>query len=100
MEIPKVARAPIREARMTRFLPPGRLSQPLPKVRPVTREAETGNRKQAGTSLLPKEAQMDAKMALEKLTEIAEREIDRAFFEGQDFHRNCRRADEYAEAKG
>lgn len=49
--------------------------------------------------LLPKEAQIDAKMALEKLVDTAEREIDRAFFEGQDFNRNCRRAEEFAEAK-
>lgn len=46
--------------------------------------------------ILPKDAQLDAKMALDKLVDLAEREIEQAYFEGQDLNRNCRRAGEFA----
>jgi hypothetical protein len=45
--------------------------------------------------LIPEAAQIEAKMAIEKLASTAEAEIERAFFEGQDFYRNCRKVDEY-----
>jgi hypothetical protein len=49
--------------------------------------------------LLPKDAQLDAKMALDKLVVLAEREIEQAYHEGQDFDRSCRRVEEYRPAQ-
>lgn len=46
--------------------------------------------------ILPKEAQLDAKMALDRLIDAAEREIEQAFFAGQDLNRDCRKAGEFA----
>lgn len=49
--------------------------------------------------LLPKDARLDAKTALDKLIDLAEKEIEQAFFEGQDLNRACRSAGEFAQAQ-
>ncbi len=46
--------------------------------------------------ILPKDAQADAKMALDRLVDLAEKEIEQAYFAGQDLNRDVRRAAEYA----
>lgn len=46
--------------------------------------------------VLPKDARLDAQMALDKLIDLAEKEIEQAFFAGQDLNRDCRRAGEFA----
>lgn len=46
--------------------------------------------------ILPKDARLDAAVALDKFLDLAEREIEQAFFAGQDLNRDCRRAAEFA----
>lgn len=45
--------------------------------------------------LLPKDAKLDARMALEKLCEAADREIRQAYTDGDRHSRDGRRAGEY-----
>ncbi len=46
--------------------------------------------------ILPKDAQIDAQMALDRLVDLAEKEVEQAFHAGQDFNRDGRRASEAA----
>ncbi|MGY3527299.1 hypothetical protein [Bradyrhizobium sp. USDA 4452] len=48
--------------------------------------------------LLPEEARLDAKIALDKLCQIAEREIDSAYSDGSNNNWNGRRAEETRKA--
>ncbi len=62
------------------------------------RFAERKDRLRQWLDLLPKDVQIDVDMALSKLWEVMNREIEQAYFDGHNHHRDQELAAKYREA--
>lgn len=65
------------------------LTSPIQRARSVV---------EAWFELLPKDAKLDAQLALDKLCQTAEREVEIAYSDGMSYSYDCRRVHKHMEA--